>query len=200
MEAADVVADVAQPGRGLVGREPRFEGQHVPGRRGVTGELHGVAAFRPRSQRVVAVDAALLGPAEAGEGEPSQPTRGGLVGIGLVDEIVRGDMWIRRPRRATAGAVVQPPLANALPLERSVHVQVGPQVRGVGPVPMELVAAVRGKTACLLVGGGELRVVAGDRRVDVQRHRQALLLGPVQEPLRVGEQCGAPVPAVPCGR
>src|SRR5205807_4970453 len=54
-----------------------------------------------------------------------------------------------------------------------------------------------GQPAGLGVGGRVLGVVGGDRRMDVQRHRQAVAVGPVQEAVGVGEQGGVPLPPVP---
>ncbi len=145
VEAADVVADVAQAGGRLVRREPASNAEHVPGGRCVTGELHGVAAFRPWAEREVGVDAARLLAADPGEREAAQAACRVVARVRLVDAVVRGDVLVGgRDELPQPGAVVQPPLADALLFERVVQVQVRVELGRVGPVEVVVAVALGG--------------------------------------------------------
>src|SRR5207249_3994238 len=94
------------------------EGEAVPGRFGVTGEVHGRAVLTPRTRRR-ATPVVLEGRPEPGQVEAPQPFRIDVFCVQLVDPAVWRET--RHADEAVGAAPVEPPLADTLLLERPVQ-------------------------------------------------------------------------------
>src|SRR5207248_5634213 len=118
-ETADVVADVGQADRRTRGRGVGgLERQGLPVRLRVAGERDRAAALTPRTG---GRDGAVVRhrPADAAQREAAQAAVLAVTAVQLVGPGVRGETGHRGG--TVVAAVVQPPLAHTLPVERIVQ-------------------------------------------------------------------------------